>query len=181
MTSSLPRLALAAVLSALAAPGCATSSEVLALRCDVDVADIQPQPSKVGESVTVTGTPFTSVYDSAVYVDGVRATVTEVERAGCTECDQCRFDYGCTECTDCDACDRLCETGCVETVTFDVPPVEPGSHGLQLFNAHGQTRVLELTVQSTGFESDPDTGPTDTGTSDDSGVADVPASAPTGG
>ena len=48
--------------------GCNTPTEVLALRCDVYVDQIQPQPAAAGESVQLTGGPFTSVYDSAVYV-----------------------------------------------------------------------------------------------------------------
>ena len=51
---------------------------------------------------------------------------------------------GCTECSDCDVCDRLCATTCTERIVFEVPGVPAGDCGQQLFNAHGQTRVLDF-------------------------------------
>jgi hypothetical protein len=165
-------------LAMAAAGGCATSTEVLALRCDVYVNDIQPQPAKVGESVQLVGTPFTSGYDSAVYIDGERARVLDVDRSTCVTCDACRAQAGCTECSDCDVCDQICTNTCTETITFEVPDLEAGDHSLQLFNAHGQTEVLDFSVESSGFEESDssddsganDTGAGDTATSSDSGT-----------
>ena len=153
-------------LSLVGLVGCNTPTEMIALRCDVYVEDIQPQPVAAGEAVRLTGSPFTSVYDSAVYVGSERATVLDVDRSSCGACDACRAQSGCTECGDCDVCDRLCATTCTESVTFEVPAVSAGDYGLQLFNAHGQTKVLDFSVESTGFEasdtSSTDTGPVDT-------------------
>ena len=145
--------------------GCNTPTEVLALRCDVYVDDIQPQPVAAGESVQLTGKPFTSVYDSAIYVGNERAKVLDVDRSSCASCDACRTQSGCTECGDCDVCDRLCATTCTERVTFEVPSIPPGNYGLQLFNAHGQTKVLDFAIESTGFEAS-DTSAADTGAVD---------------
>lgn len=151
--------------------GCSTPTEILALRCDVTVTDIQPQPAAAGDSVELVGRPFTSVYDSAVYVGDQRATVLDVDRSSCVECDSCRARSGCTECSDCDVCDRLCATTCTERIVFEVPGVSAGDYGLQLFNAHGQTKVLDFSVESTGFEAT-DTSGTDSGDRDtnDSGT-----------
>ena len=171
MTSSAYRMTGLAALFAVT--GCSTPTEIFALRCDVTVDDISPQPATVGASVTLTGTPFTSTYDSAVYVGGERATVTDVARTNCTNCDSCRIQNGCTECQDCDACDAICASECVETVTFDVPELPAGDYGVQLFNAHGQSPVLDLTIQSTGFEGT-DTGSSDTGDTGTSGAVPSP-------
>lgn len=151
--------------------GCNQPTEIIALRCDVTVTDIQPQPSAAGESAKLFGGPFTSVYDSAVYVGESRATVLDVDRSSCFECDACRVRAGCTECSDCDVCDRLCATTCTESVLFEVPNVQAGDYGLQLFNAHGQTKVMDFAVESTGFEAT-DTSAGDSGANDtaDSGT-----------
>ncbi|HCH63265.1 MAG: hypothetical protein CL927_17810 [Deltaproteobacteria bacterium] len=145
--------------------GCNQPTEVIALRCDVTITDIQPQPSAVGESAQLFGGPFTSVYDSAVYVGESRATVLEVDRSSCIECDVCRARSGCTECSDCDVCDRLCATTCTESVLFEVPDVSAGDYGLQLFNAHGQSKVMSFAVESSGFEAT-DTSAGDSGDAD---------------
>jgi hypothetical protein len=142
---------LGAALCVVLLSSCSTPTDIFALRCDVTVSNIAPQPAAQGEAVTVTGTPFTSTYDSAVYVGNARAAVVDVARTGCDTCDSCRSQAGCTECSDCDACDAICANECVETITFTVPDVAPGMHGLQLFNAHGQTPVMELYVESTGY------------------------------
>jgi hypothetical protein len=152
-------------LSLIGLAGCNTPTEVLAQRCDVYINDIQPQPVAAGESVQLTGRPFTSVYDSAVYVGSERATVLDVDRSSCAACDTCRGQSGCTECGDCDACDRICATTCIESITFEVPGIASGDYGLQLFNAHGQTKVLDFSIESTGFEAS-DTSATDTGAID---------------
>ena len=145
---------LGAAFCGLLLSACSTPTDIFALRCDVMVSDIAPQPAAQGEAVTITGTPFTSTYDSAVYVGAERASVLDVSRTGCDTCDACRAQAGCTECSDCDACDSICANECVETITFTVPDVEPGVHGLQLFNAHGQTPVMDLYVESTGYPGD---------------------------
>jgi len=166
MTSKPAFLRFAVALSAVLAAGCTTPSEILALRCDVYVAAMSPKTAEVGDSVTLTGTPYTSVYDSAVYVSDVRATVTDVDRDNCAACDSCRTNAGCTECGDCDVCDQECTVSCVETVTFTVPDVAGGVHGVQLFNGHGQSHVVELTVLGTSpvdDTGDGDTGAADTG------------------
>jgi hypothetical protein len=171
MISKTAILRIAAMLSAMASAGCTTPTEILALRCDVYVDDLDPQIAEVGESVVLTGSPYTSVYDSAVYVGDTRATVTAVDRDGCTTCDSCRAQFGCTECGDCDVCDRECTVSCVETVTFTVPDVSDGDQRVQLFNGHGQSHVVELTVLDTSPVDDSgneDTGPADTGS--DSGT-----------
>lgn len=142
---------------------CATSSETIALRCDVAVESLSPTTAAVGDTVVMTGGPFTAAYDSAVYVDGARADVTEVDRSTCVECDICRDTYECTACGDCDVCDRLCADTCTETVSFTVPDVAAGDAQVQLFNAHGQTPRTPIVVESPLSTDSSDTGPTDTG------------------
>jgi hypothetical protein len=77
-----------------------------------------------GEAVAMTGTPFTTSWDTAVYVGGTRAVVDDVNRYNCDPCDECFDDH--TEecpartCADCDACDVLCNA-CEEVATFVIP------------------------------------------------------------
>lgn len=164
MTSKRTVLLGTAGLGLLLMSACTQPSEVLALRCDVDVDSMTPASAEVGDTVTLTGSPYTSVHDSAVYVGNARATVTSAERDGCTTCDACRLQAGCTECGDCDVCDYECSTNCTESVTFVVPDVPGGSHGVQLFNSHGQSRVEVLEVVD--YSPVDDSGQDDTGSSD---------------
>jgi len=182
MTSSPSHAPLALAFAMSLTTGCTTPSELLALRCDVYVSSIAPETAEVGESVILSGKPYTSVYDSAVYVGNSRATVTGVDRDNCATCDACRVQAGCTECGDCDVCDQECSINCVETVTFTVPEVDGGVHGVQLFNGHGQSHIVELTVPASSPVDDSgqdDTGPLDTGADtgppDTGGLAPIPS------
>jgi hypothetical protein len=171
MTFNLRIAKVGAIVAVTAVSGCTPPSQTFALRCDVAIDEVAPTSASAGDSVVLTGTPFTSTYDSAVYVGTERADVLDVQRSNCSNCDLCRNQQSCTECSDCDACDTICSNECVETVTFAVPNVEPGVHALQLFNAHGQTSILDLTVESTGYQEQE----SDTGT-DDSRLSPPPSS-----
>ncbi len=111
------------------------------------------------------GRPFTSAYDTAIYVGDARATIIELERAGCEECDECLTEQSCTGCDDCDPCDLLC-TECLETVRFVVPQVDPGATVVRLYNRHGESNALPLEVLAPPTDTGADTGPTDTGSGD---------------
>ena len=102
----------------------------------------------------ITGTPLTEDIDTAVYIDGVRAQVVEVDRSTCEEaaadeaqsCDACRRKAECIDCLDCDDCDALCDRTCVETVSIIVPALAAGPAELRLFNGHGESAPLTLEI-----------------------------------
>jgi hypothetical protein len=134
--------------------------------CDVVLTSLEPAADRVGSDITLTGSPFTAHYDSALFVGGIRAEVSAVDRTSCDACDQCRVDEACNECEDCDACDVACRVDCVETLSFKVPDAPSGEQILLLYNAHGSSNTLLFTVLET-----PDTGetlPSDSG--EDSGT-----------
>jgi len=132
---------------------CDDSSTAVSLRCDVVIASELPEQAAPGDAVVLTGTPFTTIWDSAVYLDQTRAQLLDVSRDGCDACDECRDDYDCNACGDCDACDTLCNEGCVETTTFEVPALAPGAYDVTLVNVHGVSPPVPLIVPAS-----PETG-----------------------
>lgn len=156
MTRLLPLLALLVA--------CDETSYSYTLRCDVSLSAIAPAEAAPGETVTLTGAPFTHVWDTAVYLDQTRVPVSEVDRDTCDACDECRDEQGCTECVACDACAIVCESTCVETTSFVVPELPSGEVAVRLFNVHGQSTPLTLTVLSDAVGGE--TGATETGTTE---------------
>jgi hypothetical protein len=147
---------------ATATAGCDTSSTSSNSPCDVSLHALTPAEAWVGDRVDLTGRPFTSAYDTAVYVGSARATILELGREGCEACDTCLDEQNCSGCDDCDACDPLC-ADCVETVSFLVPDQEPGVSSVQLFNRHGESDALELEILGEPEDTAPqDTAPQDT-------------------
>jgi hypothetical protein len=179
-----PAWLLAAALT-VSATGCDTSESFSPSPCDVSLRSLEPGQAWVGDRVDLTGRPFTSAYDTAVYVGSERATILSIAREGCEACDDCLDDEGCSGCDDCDACDPLCDQ-CIETVAFVVPQVEAGPAAVQLFNRHGESDELELEVLSipedtAPGDSDQDSSPpddTDDSTAPDSTVDSHADSAP---
>jgi hypothetical protein len=153
---------------ALALAACATEITTTAYRCDVAIEGVKPTSAAPGDVVTLTGTPFTTSWDTAVYVGATRAVVEDVNRDTCDECDACVEDADCLICADCDACDVLC-AACVEVATFVVPDVPAGETAIRLFNGNGESDPADFVVLAkpgdTGdsgpdtADSDPDTGP----------------------
>ncbi len=143
--------------------GCATIDVDDYEACAIDVA---PPSLTVapGEVVVWEGGPLTEVRDTRVTVGGLDATVVAVEREGCTSCDQCRLDAGCSPCGVCpgdeldpdvrESCfgDPLAGTqgvcaDCVERLSFEVPlAAPPGDTSVWIVNAHGTTTVRAVTV-----------------------------------
>jgi hypothetical protein len=122
----------------VATTACLTDTVVVGDRCAVSLESVAPDPASVGQTVTLTGGPFTTAYDTSVYVGQRRALVLELARTSCNECDSCRDNNGCTECDDCDACDEVCAS-CEESLLVEVPEVEPGETTVLVFNAYGAT------------------------------------------
>lgn len=161
-------LTCALLLAAVPAVGCDSADSFSPSPCDVSLSELAPQEASVGDEVTATGRPFTTAYDTAVYVGTERATITAVGREGCEPCDECLYEEVCTGCDDCDACDLLCSS-CEETITFLVPTLAPGSAMVRLFNRHGESNGLPLTVLGPGGDTG-DTGDTgETGETGDTG------------
>ena len=156
MRPSIPGLLLALMLQA-----CALTVIPPGQRCEVELRSVEPAAAEAGESIVVTGAPFTAHYDTAVWVGATRAVVLDVSRTGCGDCDRCREVEQCNACDDCDACDATCSASCVETATIEVPSTDPGNVGLQLYNAYGTSDPVEFEV----LGESADTG--DTGESGD--------------
>jgi hypothetical protein len=146
--------------------GCATATVPVTERCDIDILELSSTEVAPGESLVVTGRPLTTTYDTAAYIAGQRATVTDLSRTDCDACDICRSRSGCTACDDCDDCATECTVDCVETLTVEVPVAPPGPTDLRVYNAHGESRPAELRVSGA-----PDSGSSDSGTPD-SGAPD---------
>ena len=126
--------------------GCLPATTSSFPTCDVDLVSVSPASATVGEEVTLTATPLTEDWDTAIRVGGIEAPVLAVEREGCSACDSCRLEETCSCTEDCDTCDALCAEECVETVTFTVPDLTAGEYDIVLFNAHGGSAPLSLVV-----------------------------------
>lgn len=144
------------LLTVLLAAACDETTVQSSERCEVVAASLAPTEASPGDAVTITATPQTTVWDTAVYVGRTRAELLSVDRDGCDACDTCREEAYCTVCADCDACDAVCKTECVETTTFAVPSGVSGQVAVRLFNVHGQSAPLSLTVQ--GSDTAAETG-----------------------
>ena len=105
--------------------------------CDLTVFEPESEVT-VGETVTISGTPFTTILDTSVRFNGVEADVTGVERSDCTLCDQCKVSAQCTACESCEACTTSCET-CTETTQLTVPDLNSGSYTVVFRNQYGQS------------------------------------------
>ena len=152
--------------------GCTSEVLLAAYRCDVTIGELSAASGSPGEPIAILGTPFTTSWDTAVYVGGVRAVVDDVSRYSCEACDAC-FDEHVEECpartcADCDACDALCTT-CVEVTTFVVPDVAAGDTSVRVLNSHGESNPMPFVVGAkpvdtgdsgaeTGDSASPETG-----------------------
>lgn len=136
---------------------CNTSTSTLTYdpTCTVAIAVEGDGLVSPGDVVTLVGTPFTRVNDTAIRVDGLPATVTEVVREGCAECDACAAAT-CLPCTSCPDCDAVCEA-CVEQVRFVVPDVAIGDRAVVLVNAYGTSDPAFLVVGAADTDVDTDT------------------------
>ncbi len=172
-------LSLSALLALALLAGCDSSDSFTPSPCDVSLHQLKPSAALVGEELTASGRPFTSAYDTAVYVGTARATVLSVDRYRCEPCDDCLEEQGCTGCDDCDSCDWIC-SNCMETVRFAVPEVAPGELDVKLFNRHGESNPLPVLIEAPEADTaEPDTAsdsqPTDSASDDtasDTGVGD---------
>jgi len=155
----------------VACVGCSDDLTIEAYRCDVTIGELSPTSGSPGEPVAIAGTPFTTSWDTAVYVGGTRAVVDDVTRYTCEACDTCFDEHTeecLTSCADCDACDVLCNA-CIERATFIVPDVAAGETSVLLLNSHGQSNPIPFVVVSkpvdtgdsaseTGDSASPETG-----------------------
>ena len=157
---------------AVAFVGCSQEAPIDAYRCDVTIGGLSATSGSPGEPVAIIGTPFTTSWDTAVYVGGTRAVVDDVNRYSCEACDTC-YDEHVDECiggpcADCDACDVLCNV-CQEVATFVVPDVAAGETSVRLLNSNGESNPMAFVVTAkpvdtgdsgaeTGDSATPETG-----------------------
>lgn len=132
--------------------------------CHVALSSLTPSQAYPAEQVTIQGAPFTTAYDTAVYLDTERAEVVDVLRQECEACESCFTANNCLLCSDCDECDLDCST-CVETVVFSVPNLSPRDYEVRLWNRHGQSNALTLQIQGndTGLDDTSDKDTADSG------------------
>ena len=129
--------------------------------CEIQVSSYSPSPVVAGDTVIVTGRPFTDERDTLLTLDGVSQRVEEVTRTGCNDCDACRLENLCLDCQDCDVCDPICKApaaidgqeneneevdGCIESLRFTMPSVASSVVGLQVINAYGYSDVISIDV-----------------------------------
>lgn len=146
--------------------GCDTAMEPIALRCDTFLSSLSPTEASPGATVTATGTPLTTTWDTAIYVGDTRAPILRIDRDQCTLCDDCRAKNQCTACSECDVCADTCRDICLETITFSVPTMSYGVTDVTMYNRHGQSNAIKLSILGTGDTGLLDTGSVDTGKGD---------------
>jgi len=129
-----------------ALPACETTPVVTLGTCDVGLSSPSAESLRPGEPLTIDAAPLTTDWDTVVYIGGVQAELTTLDRVGCETCDTCRTEALCTECGDCDTCDRLCEEQCDESLTVLVPDLAPGPADVWLINRHGRSDSLSVIV-----------------------------------
>jgi hypothetical protein len=156
---ALPFLALGPALLA-----CSTEETVEYATCTLDAPAASPTTAAPGDTVVLTSSPLTEVWDTVVLVGGARAELVSLDRTDCDDCDDCLDEAECDACDlECEDCTETCAT-CVETVTIVVPSVAAGEQDVQLLNRYGRSALGTLTVLA-GDTGDTDTG-LDTGDTD---------------
>jgi hypothetical protein len=98
-----------------------------------------------GELITVTGGPFTSLYDTRAHIRGVDSELSELNRTDCAICDACQEEAECNGCLSCLDCEASCET-CVQSIVVRVPDISAGTANLILLNAYGSSQPLPLLI-----------------------------------
>jgi hypothetical protein len=148
---------LAALLGTLV--GCTTTATPAASNCVLPAPALVPASSEVGATAVLSAAGQTSANDTLVHVGSNVAEVVSVDRVDCDACDSCRTTNSCGTCSDCDACGADC-LSCVETVSFLVPALAPGTYATVLRNLHGQypAASLEIVAAGTGADSGADSG-----------------------
>lgn len=129
--------------------------------CPLGVPTLNATTAAPGDEIRVTLSPLTEAWDTAVTIGSVQATVSGLERDNCDDCDDCQDSGGCTACSECTACETTCDD-CLETLTFIVPDIAPGTWPVTIINSHGRSDPISLVV--TAKKKTKDTG-ADTGTS----------------
>lgn len=137
---------------------CGTTTIDLVEDCDVLASEVVPSEAAPGAEVAVVLTPVTTNWDTAVYLDGVRAEVVDIRRDGCEECDTCKEEEACLACSDCDTCDAICKSDCIESVVFVVPARPPGAANVVVYNGSGASNPVTLNITVPSDTGDPDTG-----------------------
>ncbi len=157
------------MLSFLLMLACTESTGSTVPRCDLTAPVITPAESPGGGTVVAVSRPMTEVWDTVVTVGAVNATISAVDRSECDSCDSCRETAECNVCDSCASCATECAT-CVESVSFVVPELAPGSHQVVVTNLHAASAAVSLTVieADTGSDTGADTGG-DTSDSADTG------------
>lgn len=136
---------------------CETVSDVYTPACILDRPTLSLTEASPGTSVTVSLSPLTTQWDTAVTVGSTRAEITEFTRDGCSECDICVSSNGCAACGSCESCNDLCAS-CTETLSFQVPVMEAGTWPVTVINHHGRSTSASLSVVApadTGADSAP--------------------------
>ena len=153
--------------------GCEDAADNDFATCGVTVA-ISPFEAQPGGEVSLVGWPITEPYDSAVHLNGTRASVVSTTPSPVATCQECRTENSCSMCGECFACASACEG----TLVFQVPELAPGPTTVVLSNRWGQSGDLAFTVLEpttdtgdTGDTGDADSGDTDSGDTD-SGATD---------
>ena len=124
--------------------GCITETTTELETCDLTI-DHPETEFVAGDSVLITGTPFTTVLDTSVRFSGVDADVVAVNRTDCTLCESCRVSAGCSACDTCVACVTSCEP-CEETTQLTIPDLEAGKYTVVFRNQYGQSIPSQWTI-----------------------------------
>ncbi len=144
-----------------------TQIDEVIVSCVVEL-ELGAEQARVGDTVTATGGPLTSNFDTRVQVGGVYSDAIEVERTDCGACEACISEFSCGACaTEC--------ASCTETVTFEIPALQPGPRAVVLYNRHGSTEPITLEILASvdtdvSLETDP---PADTSTPDTANPTDT--------
>ena len=84
---------------------CTNSIAPTVNRCEVELSTVEPETGRPGDLVVISGDgPILDERDSAVFVGGVRATVTQAN-GGTEDCERC---IACRLEAQCSACDESC-------------------------------------------------------------------------
>lgn len=127
--------------------GCTTAETLTVPLCLLDTPSPTVSDIQVGETLTVTTSPVSTLWDSTLYIGAARAELTSLDRTDCDTCDSCRETQSCSGCGACDECALSCAS-CNESLSAIVPDVAEGPQSITVINHYGRSADGHVVVHA---------------------------------
>ena len=119
-----------------------------AIRCDVEIQNIEPAELIPNEIARIEAYPLSTVWDSLVELNDTELIVESVEKENCESCEECRTANDCTTCDYCSSCLEECQE-CVHSLEVFIPEDLPSNSLLTITNSYGSSDPISVSIATT--------------------------------